>query len=321
MHALRRLLERLDDAVYQVERALLLVSLVMMTVLVFGEVVVRGFTRPVGKTASLLLWLTQGPGPVPPEVVKRFGDVWGPAVFGTLMLLLCVFGMHAARTTSRERRGMTRPTPATSAGWGLVLFLALTAAVKGLVLAFPTGITGAQRFALGFFVWAGFLGASIATRQRRHIVIDAVKKKLDPVVYPWFSALGATATATFTLYLTWLATHKLAGELQTWTSNEGVGNFESLPIPLWLITLALPLTFSLIALRFLAQGVGDLLYGPTLRPPADDLAKEIEKLDEKPAGEEGGSARGAQGAQGFEGPLYGTLHPGQTGRPVKKEGP
>jgi TRAP-type C4-dicarboxylate transport system permease small subunit len=313
MHALRRLLEKLDGAIYQVERALLLLSLVMMTVLVFGDVIVRSFTRPMGKTASFLFWIAHGSEPTAPEVEQRFAELWGPAVFGTLMLLLTVFAVHAARTTRCERHKAPPPTAAMSAGWGIALFLGLTAAVKALVFLFPTGIAGAQRFALGFFVWAGFLGASIATRQKRHIVVDAVKKKLDAVVYPWFSALGAIFTASFTLLLTWLSVHKLAGEIHEWSSNDGVGMFESLPLPTWIVTLALPVTFSLIALRFLAQGMGDLLYGPVLNPPEDELSKELKKLDETLVKET------AAEEQHDTALLYGAPHPGNDGRPVKKE--
>ncbi|MBM4380932.1 MAG: hypothetical protein FJ086_16775, partial [Deltaproteobacteria bacterium] len=49
--------KRLDDAVFQGERVLLLLSVSMMTILVTLDVLQRTFSRPVGKTEELLLAL------------------------------------------------------------------------------------------------------------------------------------------------------------------------------------------------------------------------------------------------------------------------
>lgn len=310
MHALRRGLTKLDDVVYQVERALLLLSLSMMTLLIFSDVVLRTFTRPVGKTASFLLWLLEGEEPLSAATREAVANIWGPALFGGFILALCLFGVHAARVTGAERAGSPAPAFTKSAAIGLVLFVALWAVVKALVWLFPTGIAGAQRFALGFMVWAGFVGASIATKKKRHILLDAVKKKLDARVYPWFSAAGALVTSTFTFTFAYLAYTKLHDEIVEWIEIPNVGVFESLPIPVWIVTLALPVTFGLIGLRFLAQGMSDLLYGPTLIVEKDELAREIAKLEQEGAEE---------AAPPFDnGTRYGREHP-TAGRPEKRE--
>lgn len=310
MNAIRRGLTKLDALVYQVERVLLLVSLLMMTALVFSDVVLRSFTRPVGKTAGLLLWLLEGKEPLSEATQAAVANIWGPALFGVVILLLCLFGVHAGRTASAEQRKQPAPPFSKSAALGLLVFVGLWALVKLLVWTFPTGIAGAQRFALGFMVWAGFVGSSIATRAHRHIVLDAVKKKLDPVIYPWFSAAGAVLTAGFTLFLTYLAISKLQGEIVEWIEIPNVGVFESLPIPVWIVTLALPVTFTIIGLRFLAQGLSDLLYGPSLVVEPDDLAKEIAKLEHL------GEPPPAPDAD--NGTRYGTEHK-TSGYPVKRE--
>lgn len=310
MHALRRGLQRLDDAIYQVERGLLLVSLTMMTLLIFSDVVLRTFTRPVGKTAGLLLWALEGAEPLPQATQEAVANIWGPALFGAFLLALCLFGVHASRMAKAEHDEGPAPAFTKSAALGLVLFVALWAAVKGLVWLFPTGIAGAQRFALGFMVWAGFVGASIATKKKRHILLDAVKKKLDARAYPWFSALGGVVTATFTLTFAYLAYTKLDAEIALWREVPNAGNFESLPIPEWIVTLALPVTFILVGLRFLAQGLGDLLYGPSLVVEPDELAREIAKLEQD---------RAAAAPPPFDnGTRYGREHPTK-GRPEKRE--
>lgn len=309
MHAFRRGLAKLDELVYQVERALLLVSLGMMTVLIFSDVVLRTFTRPVGKTAGLLLWLLEGDEPLSEATRQAVANLWGPALFGVVFFGLCIFGVHSARVTKAEREGAARPTLGKSLALGVATFAALWAFTKLLVWLFPTGIAGAQRFALGFMVWAGFVGASIATKKKRHIALDAVKKKLDARVYPWFSAIGSLVTALFAFTFTYLAYTKLRDEVVEWMEIPNVGVFESLPIPVWLVTLAIPVTFGLIGLRFAAYGLGDLLYGPSLLVEKDELAQEIAKLNEGTIEE----------APPFDnGTRYGTEHP-TTGRPERRE--
>lgn len=315
MHAVRRVLEGLDRGVYQAERALLFVSLVMMTVLVFGEVVVRTFTRPVGKTAALLLWVAERFGEVPEPARKQIVELWGPLFFSLLSLGLCVFAAHSARQMRAQRQGGDAARLPTSIVVGALVFLALAGAVKLFIWRFPTGIAGAQKFALGFMVWAGFLGASLATRARRHIVLDAVKKKLDPVVLPWFSFLGALATAAFTATLGYLASHKLATQIEEWSASGGrIHVFEALPIPEWLVTLALPVSLFLIAARFFCQGLSDLLYGPSLETGADAHGVDLEALKEEAAAKEG-TAPPEPG-----GPLYGRPHVGMKGRPLPRRG-
>ncbi len=310
MHALRRGLQKLDDVIYQGERLLLLLSLTMMTLLIFSDVVLRSFTRPVGKTAQLILFFLEGDEPLAAATQAAVANVWGPALFGTLMLLMCVFGMHAGRSAGAQQKSSPPPPFAKSAALGIVLFVALWAAVKLLIWTFPTGIAGAQRFALGFMVWAGFVGSSIATRKKRHILLDAVKKKLDARVYPWFSALGGLVTAAFTFTFTYLAYTQLRAEYGVWRDIPNAGTFESLPVPVWLVTLALPATFGLIGLRFLAHGLGDLLYGPSLVSEPDELAAEILKLERENAE--------AAPPPFDNGTRYGREHP-TSGRPEKRE--
>lgn len=313
MHGLRRVLEAVDNAVYQVERVVLLVSLVMMTVLVFMDVCVRTFTRPVGKTAGFILWLL---GDVSEKTEQLVGETVGPAVFWVLMFGLSIFATHASRRMVLEREpDADLPRLGLSAAIGAAIFAGMFGALQLLLWAFPTSVDGAQKFALGFMVWTGFFGASIATRTGRHIAMDAVKKKLDETVYPWMSALGAAVTASFTGYMAGLGYYKLWVEIEEWREVPGVGVFESVPwIPTWLVTLAIPVALTTVSLRFFFSGLSDLLYGPSLVAPPDEISEELRRMEDDDGDDE------EAGPAPIHGLDYGTEHTGELGRPVEREG-
>jgi len=259
MERLRRVLSRVDGAVYQVERALLVVSVAMMTVLLSLDVLQRTFSRPVGKTAALILAVL---GEVPEQTRALVVHTIGPGVFDLISLGFCVLAIHARRALRAEADSAEKPRFVYSVVWGIALWGFLAVVVKFVLWLFPSSVPGAQKFALGFMLWAGLLGASLATRARRHIVLDAVKKKLEPGMARVFALLGGVSTFLFCGWLSWLGVLQLASEVHDWATGEGVGVYDALPIPEWIATLAIPLTFFLMASRFLAQGVHDLVWGP-----------------------------------------------------------
>jgi TRAP-type C4-dicarboxylate transport system permease small subunit len=314
MHGLRRTLEKIDALWFQLERVLLVVSLIMMTLLVFSDVIVRSFTRPTGKTAGLLIWIAGGDDVAEPTR-QAIADTWGPGLFWLGLFLFSVFATRASMNIAAEREEREPPPLAKSVGIGVGFFIAMLVGVKVLIAVFPTGIAGAQRFALGFMVWAGFLGGSMATRSKRHILLDAVKKKLDDAAYPWFSFAGNLVTAAFTGAMAFLAWDKTWLEISEWHENPMIGVFESLPIPVWVVTIAFPITLATVALRFFALGVSDLVWGKTLIIEPDELAEEIKKIEEQQRLEEEGEPEEAR----LPSQLYGADHQGHLGRPVERE--
>jgi C4-dicarboxylate transporter, DctQ subunit len=126
---------------------------------------------------------------------------------------------------------------------------------------FPSSVPGAQKFALGLMLWAGMLGASLATREKRHIVIDTITKKLGDDVKRPFALLTGLATGMFCAFIFVLGAMQLVGEIGDWATHEGVGIYESLPIPTWIATLAVPATFLIMSVRFIAYGVRDFRFG------------------------------------------------------------
>jgi C4-dicarboxylate transporter, DctQ subunit len=256
-------MKSLDELINKVERVLILVCVAGMTLLVGADVIQRSFSRPVGKTEQLVTWIADKiAGPLSPESRALFEGPIGGAFFGALALFFFVFAAHASRQVSAERAKAPPPRFLGSFVLGAGVLVACVLAVHLLLWVFPSSVPGAQKFALGLMLWAGMLGASVATRERRHIVLDAVTKKYDPGDKRLFALLGGIATGAFCLLIAVLGSMQLAGEVHEWATNEGVGLYESLPIPTWIATLAIPTAFFIMAARFLGYGVRDFLHGP-----------------------------------------------------------
>ena len=260
MESLRKRAEKLDDLVYRLERVVLLFSLTAMTILVSLDVIQRTFSRPVGKTEGILLSILYSE-PTADQTAFVVGTL-GPVIFGLFSLLFCVLAAHSARSIAAERVKAPSPGFGKSAGIGVGLLLGAFVFVKAILFVFPSSVPGAQKFALGFMLWSGMLGASLATKTRRHIILDPIKKKLDEQTLKPFSLIGGIVTFVFCAYIALLGVKQLLEQIHEWMSGDGVGVYDALPIPLWVTTLAVPVTFGVMALRFLAQGIHDWKWGP-----------------------------------------------------------
>jgi len=295
VHAIRKLLIATDRVVYAIERVVLLVSVFLMTALIFTDVVQRTFSRPVGKTESILLGILGLFGAVSDAARETVLKTVGPIVFIGAGLALVVAATHAGRTARHERAqgGTVAVSFVKSLAIGAVIYGALAASVKLLLTVAPSGIPGAQKLALGLLVWCGFLGASIAAREKRHIVLDAVKKKLDPPTHALFSFVGGLLTAAVCLFLGWMSATKTAQMISEWSASGGaIHRFESVPIPEWLVTIALPIVFTIVALRFFAQGTGELLFGAPLHVTTEEHGVNLAALagaTEKKIDDDGGA--------------------------------
>lgn len=257
------LFSKLDEQVNRVERLIILIAVAGMTLLVGADVVQRTFSRPVGKTEQLVAWLGDKlAGPLTAETRTLLEGPVGGAAFVLLALVAFVFAAHASRLVTAERKGAPPPAFLASALRGVSVLVGCAVVVKLLLWAFPSSVPGAQRFALGLMLWAGMLGASVAAKERRHIVIDAVVKKLDADTKRPIALISGVVTGAFCACIAVLAGMQLAGEIHDWASNEGVGLYESLPIPTWIATLAIPTAFIIMGARFVGYGIRDFRFGP-----------------------------------------------------------
>ena len=129
---------------------------------------------------------------------------------------------------------------------GLLLasLLALGLAQIGLRLFFSTGLEWAEPVERMGVLWLALLGALGATRERRHISIDALPRLLSPRWHRVAWAITQVATAAICAVLAWYGWGMVGFE------REAPGAFVP-GIPSWWPMLAFPAGFALMTLRFL----------------------------------------------------------------------
>lgn len=218
-----RFLARLDDLLYDGERALVATALMVMSAAVFVDVSWRTSHSLEGNTAR------------------------GFVVAG---LFLCLMGGATVRWPSATR--------AKRLGAGLAAFVVLSGVIA-LIHAAPNGFGWSQRLSLALLLWVGFLGGSMATKQGLHIAVDAVRRVVPARLKRSFEVAGGVVTVALSAFLTWLGVLYAHANWTDWVESEHqAGVFESLPIPYWTASMPIAIGFGLMTARFL----GLLLTGP-----------------------------------------------------------
>ncbi|MEZ4268243.1 MAG: TRAP transporter small permease [Myxococcota bacterium] len=117
-------------------------------------------------------------------------------------------------------------------------------------------------------MYVGFLGASMATRERKHIRVDAVRKKMPPRHLPLYNAVGGLMTIIFCVFLGGLALHFLLSKI------EHGGTMQASGLPEWVISLPIAVALGVMVVRFsghLARDLGMWRRGEVPEPEALDL--------------------------------------------------
>jgi C4-dicarboxylate transporter DctQ subunit len=108
---------------------------------------------------------------------------------------------------------------------------------------FATGLTWGDSFVRNVVLWVGFIGASLATREGKHINIDVVSR--------WMPSLAKIFTELITHLFSFLVCGLLTFAALKFMRNEArMGNIAFLGIPTWGPAIILPITFGLMAFRF-----------------------------------------------------------------------
>lgn len=140
----------------------------------------------------------------------------------------------------------------------IVLFLTLMIimAVVQILLRniFSTGINWGDSLVRSLVLWIGFIGAAMAAKQGKHINIDLIPR--------WMPPGGRKAAETATHLFTSVTCGLLAYAAVKFIKNEAqMGTAAFLGIPAWAPELILPVTFGLMALRFLLRCFGSPASG------------------------------------------------------------
>lgn len=113
---------------------------------------------------------------------------------------------------------------------------------------FNFGLLWADTFLRQLVLWVGFLGASLAVREKRHIAIDFI-----PLFLPegWLKPLRAVvdfATGIISIFLLIAAWNFLQFEKES-------GSILFLDLPVWIFQTILPFSLGVIAIRFLFRSL------------------------------------------------------------------
>lgn len=299
-------IKKLNHWVYQVERVIVVASLLVMSVVVFLAVAHRRYADPESLLASKLAKLFGA---------ERDTDTWQSLqnIAGPLTLVLFAAVIYLAfRTASRRKlwnrgdeAGKTAKqihgeplshlrcaiyTAATLFGSWLVMVLMFgTGDIEQyecmeLKLAgqysfdcglYPAGLAWAQPLGLILTLWVAYIGASMATRDNLHLKVEAVQHALPDKAKRLSGLLSGVLTAGFCVLLAYLAWRYVGIKYEEWEGSDHLGALHNaLPIPYWASFAIVPVAFVLMALRFL--GLGVLAFRGELEQTPAEL-RELEK--------------------------------------------
>jgi len=117
---------------------------------------------------------------------------------------------------------------------------------------YSSGILWADPLLRYMVLWAGLLGAAVATKQSKHISIDIISHLVPERFLPLLRVLLNCFSTTVCIILT--------GAAVKFVHDEALyGGRAILDIPSWVLNIIYPLAFGIIAVRFLLLALQDLL--------------------------------------------------------------
>jgi len=134
---------------------------------------------------------------------------------------------------------------------GLGVLVALVAG-KGVLRWFDHGLPWGDELSGILLLWVCFLGASLATRSRRHITVEVLDRVLTPRARAVASAAAGGLAAAFSAGVAVLALRFVLVQRTDATLTT------VLKVPLWQVRLVIPIAFALFAWRLLLHAAEDL---------------------------------------------------------------
>jgi TRAP-type C4-dicarboxylate transport system permease small subunit len=137
----------------------------------------------------------------------------------------------------------------------LVVFLGFIILIAFLQIALrnflSTGLDWGDALVRNLVLWIGFIGATLATKEGKHINIDVVSRWLPSVGKNVVALITHLFSSCICCLLTYAAIKFIRNEIQ-------MGNITFLNIPVWIPELILPMTFGLMTFRFGLRSVRNL---------------------------------------------------------------
>lgn len=308
-------LKKLNGWVYQVERFIVVGSLLVMSLVMFLAVLHRSYADEdsvlFGKIATTLLGAERDDGTW--TSMQEMAD-WAVPLG---MVILIYLGFRTASRRPLWNRPEVKPgatqteihgqplshvkcliyTVVTSlAGWGVMILLFGTGSLEQsecieLDLAgesdlacgmFPAGLQWAASFSLVLMLWVSFLGASMATRDNLHLKLEAANKALPERLRRITGLVAGILTACFCLLLAYLGYRYCGVKYDEWEMSDHLGALhDATPIPMWATFTIVPIAWVLMAIRFVGAGI------LAFRGELDETLPELRELEKQsqPEGE------------------------------------
>jgi TRAP-type C4-dicarboxylate transport system permease small subunit len=143
---------------------------------------------------------------------------------------------------------------------GFMIFLAFLQIV--LRNYFTTGLDWGDQLLRNLVLWIGFIGATLATKEGKHINIDIVSR--------WLPALGKNIVTLITYLFSFFICCLLTYAALKFIKNEvQMENMTFLSIPAWIPEMILPITFGLMTFRFGLRSFKNLSEMGKMNSPHD----------------------------------------------------
>ncbi|MBM4176059.1 MAG: TRAP transporter small permease [Ignavibacteria bacterium] len=109
---------------------------------------------------------------------------------------------------------------------------------------FDSGFIWAKELAAFLMIWVGFVGASYATKENKHLVVGIPEKIFPKKVLPYVSLFVNAVVLAVTLFIAYL------GFIYVAETKEFAERSLVLNIPLWIVQVIIPISLVIIAVRF-----------------------------------------------------------------------
>lgn len=246
--------KRIDHAVYRAERAVVVASLLVMSVVVFLDVVHRSFSGDESKLVMVAAKLAGWVGVELPPGSPGHDQLTAASPY-VLFLGFSALAYFGIRSTKRATP-IAAPIAAGAAVAGVLVAYGL---VRLLLVLVPNGLIWSQGLALVLTLWVGFVGASMCTYENRHLRVEAAQRLVPERLRPVVGFASGLLTALVCAALLWVSLRYVAFHRHEWVSTEGQGGlFTGMSLPKWVGFLALPVAFAFMTIRFFAKALGAL---------------------------------------------------------------
>lgn len=246
--------KRIDHAVYRAERAVVVGSLLIMSAVVFLDVLHRSFSGDESRLTTVLSKLLGWVGVDMPPGSPAYEQLASASPY-LLFVGFAALAYFGIRSTKRATP-IAAPIAAASAVAGVLVAYGL---VRLLLVLLPNGLIWSQDLALVLTLWVGFVGASMCTYENRHLKVEAVQKVLPAKLRPLVGFASGLFTTLVCAGLLWVSLRYVAFHRLEYISTEGQGGlFPGMTLPKYVGFLALPLSFAFMAVRFGAKAFGAL---------------------------------------------------------------